>query len=646
MGVEQIKAFSIIGNMRSLDRVSVTLGRSKVFQPDEVKNFYSDTGGFKKVSASGTCSEALSRFREAMKELDIAPEFVRTKKTFNPSIEEIEDYSERLLAKVEKYSKKRAELRLEYNECRRALEETSHFVGLDRNIEELLSMKYVKAVFGRILKDNVKKLETENYKNDFIEFVPCSTEGAYIWGVYFAPINEFEKAERLFSRLYFEKSTFGSMDSDPEKQHKLLSADIQKLSESLEKLDEKLETYAEEKRKKILAYYTKASELDLYLSIRTHALERNGNFCLTGWVPETKADKLREKLEKIESVEVSVSSGDDERELSPPVKLKNVFLARPFEFYTEMYGVPKYNEIDPTAFIAFTYVLLFGIMFGDVGHGIIVAIVGLLMWFIKRMPIGKILITCGISGAVFGVVYGSAFGFENAMDWFYKGIIRMPHKPIEVMSPEFTSTILFLAVGIGMCLLCVAMGLNIYSSLRQRNPGRALFDTGGLAGLIFYGMLCAGLGGMMIFGVNLFSPVYIAVIVLMFVLIFFREPLGKLVNREADWKPENIGSFIAENIFEALEVLLSYVTNTMSFLRVAAFVLVHAGMMQVVFTLSDTAGAIGYVPIMIIGNLLVCALEALLVSIQVLRLEYYEMFSRFYSGEGRPYEPVKLKLVK
>ena len=108
---------------------------------------------------------------------------------------------------------------------------------------------------------------------------------------------------------------------------------------------------------------------------------------------------------------------------------------------------------------------------------------------------------------------------------------------------------------------------------------------------------------------------------------------------------EKWGDFILQNLFESIEVLLSYVTNTLSFLRVGAFVLVHTGMMSVVFTLAETVGGAGYYPVIIFGNALVCVLEALLVAIQVLRLEFYEMFSRFYSGEGRAYEPVKLKLT-
>ncbi len=646
MSVENIKAFSIIGHKSVLDQVCLILGKSKVFQPDEVSTFYSNVNGFNRVTAQNKYSEPMSRILNAMKILSIEPRYIHTKKRFKPDYETIDEYSKRLIDKIQALENKRSELQKEYNECKRAREETSHFVSINRNIEELLEMEYVKAVFGRMPKENLKKLGTENFKMDYIEFIPCMEEGPYVWAAYFVPVTMYEKAERLFSRLYFEKSTFGEMDESPEKRYQRLKADVEKLKVKLDQINEKLKNYSKEKEKKILSYYTKAAEYSLSLTIRTHALERGDSFCLTGWVSETEAVSIRKQLESLESVEVSVTNGNDEKDLNPPVKLKNIFLTRPFQFYTEMYGVPKYKEIDPTAFIAITYFTLFGIMFGDVGHGLCVILAGAFMWFNRKMAIGKILMPCGFSGMIFGALYGSVFGYETGMDWFYKGILHMQEKPIEVMSSEWTSRILLFAVGIGMALLCVAMLLNIYTSIRQGNIGKAVFDTSGFFGLVFYGMLCAGLAGLMIFNTNLFSAPYIAVIAIAFIMIFFREPLSKLVNKEKDWKPESWGGFIVENLFESIEVLLSYVSNTMSFLRVAAFVLVHAGMMQVVFTLAETAGPAAYYPVVVLGNLLVCALEALLVSIQVLRLEYYEMFSRFYSGEGRPYEPVKLSLVK
>lgn len=645
MSVENIKAFSIVGKKDFLDEVVLTLGKSKIFHPDEVSSFYSNTRDFTKITGNNPYSEPVSRITAVMQALGIEDKYVKTKKSFNPDFDEINAYSKTVSEEVDALMKEKASVRQKYHECKRRIEEVSHFIDLDRNIEDLLAMEYVKAVFGRIPKENAAKLNSSDSSYDFIEFVPCSEEGSYIWGVYFVPKNQHEKTERILSRMYFEESAFASMDKAPSERYEDLQKDCKELEAACAQIEKKINIYKEENSDKILMYYTRAAEFNLYHSIKAKAMERNYIFCIVGWVPQKEAKKLEAELNEIESVEVTVSNASDEPKLSPPVKLKHTFLTRPFEFYTEMYGVPKYNEIDPTTFVAITYVLLFGIMFGDVGHGILITIAGLLMWFIKKMPIGKILVPCGISGMVFGAVYGSVFGFENALDWLYRDLFGLSEKPIEVMSPRFTNLILYAAVGIGMLLLCIAMILNIYTSFRQKKYGRMLFDTNGIAGFVFYGMICAGIVALMMWNVNLFTLPYILIIVLMFVLIFLREPLGALVDGERDKLPDKWGGFIAENFFESFEVLLSYVTNTMSFLRVAAFVLVHAGMMQVVFTLAQTSGP-GYWAVVIFGNLLVAALECLLVCIQVLRLEFYEMFSRFYSGEGRPYEPVRLKLTK
>ena len=126
--------------------------------------------------------------------------------------------------------------------------------------------------------------------------------------------------------------------------------------------------------------------------------------------------------------------------------------------------------------------------------------------------------------------------------------------------------------------------------------------------------------------------------------MFLREPLGKLLNREKNWQPESWGEYFIQSFFEMFETMLSYVSNTMSFLRVGAFVLVHTGMMMVVSILAGDPSGAQYIPVMIVGNAVVIALEALLVGIQVLRLEFYEMFSRFYTGSGREFKPVDVSI--
>ncbi len=123
----------------------------------------------------------------------------------------------------------------------------------------------------------------------------------------------------------------------------------------------------------------------------------------------------------------------------------------------------RYNEIDPTAFVAITFTLLFGIMFGDLGQGILVAVIGWAMWHFKQMPIGRILLPCGISSAVFGLVYGSVFGFEHVLDPMYKALFGLEEKPIEVMNSAMATNIILFAVVIGLTLIMLAMMLNIYS---------------------------------------------------------------------------------------------------------------------------------------------------------------------------------------
>ena len=301
-----------------------------------------------------------------------------------------------------------------------------------------------------------------------------------------------------------------------------------------------------------------------------------------------------------------------------------------------MYGSPGRSDVDVTPFVAVTYSILFGIMFGDLGQGLVVSLAGALMWKLKKMELGKILIPCGLSSAVFGFLFGSVFGFEEMLDPVYHAL-GWSGKPFSVM--DSINTVLLIAIGIGVFLMVCAMLIHIYASLKRRQFGEALFSQNGLAGIVLYLM-----------GVNLASgfmggpapiPTNVCGVLLGIsaVLLYIKEiPIG-IIDKHPDWKPESWPDFLLQNFFELIEYVLSYLSNTLSFLRVGAYVLVHAGMMMVVFSL---AGESENLFVIILGNALVIVLEGLLTGIQVLRLEYYEMFSRFYEGDGKPFTPVTL----
>lgn len=634
-----MQAVNIIGLTKYIDEVITVLGESGVFHPDEVSAFYTELQEFTHVPTNNTYAEHLTNLKSALNRTKFDCR-VGEVNDYAPSAEELGSLSDSIVADIDLLSDKKEAVRAQLREAKRNYSVARHFSGLDVEIGEVLKLKYMKARFGKLPKDSMSKLSL--YKNNqYVDFMVCTEDRTHCWGVYFTPADQAEKIDRIFEGLYFEPVELVGGNETPGQRIEIYKEQIPALEQELKEAQEKIDRYLKDNEEMISRCLSKLEEIVLYMGIRSKALQHGNSFIIVGWVPSENAGEIKKRLTKIRSVELDFSDAKKELDKRPPVKLKNAFFAKPFEFYTEMYGVPKYNEIDPTTFVAITYIIIFGIMFADLGQGFILSIVGWLMWKIRKMKIGKILLPCGISSMVFGTLFGSVFGFEHLLDPMYRSM-GYKEKPFEVMASENTNLIIFAAIGIGVMLLIVAMFFNVYSSLKQKNYGRALFSTSGVAGILFYGSLVFGLVSEMFLGIHVMTaPYIIGLVVVPFILIFFSEPLTELVNGEKDWQPESWGGYIVEKLFESIEILLSYVTNTMSFLRVGAFVLVHAGMMMVVFVLAETVGGAGYWVIVVIGNALVMVLEALLVAIQVLRLEYYELFSRFYSGEGRPFEPVR-----
>ena len=320
----------------------------------------------------------------------------------------------------------------------------------------------------------------------------------------------------------------------------------------------------------------------------------------------------------------------------PPTKLKNQKLFKPFEMYVKMYGLPAYGEMDPTWFVAITYSFIFGAMFGDAGQGLLLFIGGLLLYKLKHIDLAGIISCAGVFSTFFGLMFGSVFGFEDLIPALWL-------RPVDSMTTipfiGKLNTVFIVAIGFGMGIILLCMVFNIINSFKMHDVEKTWFDTNAVAGLVFYGsaVLCIGLfvSGHAVPGG--------AVLAIMFglplLLIFFKEPLTNLVEKKAEVMPKEKGMFIVQGIFELFEVILSYFSNTLSFVRIGAFAVSHAAMMEVVLMLAGAENGSPNWIVIILGNLFVCAMEGLIVGIQVLRLEYYEMFSRFYKGSGRKFEP-------
>lgn len=304
-----------------------------------------------------------------------------------------------------------------------------------------------------------------------------------------------------------------------------------------------------------------------------------------------------------------------------------------------MYGLPAHDEMDPTVFVALTYTFIFGAMFGDVGQGLCLFALGGLIYWKKKMALAGIISIAGIFSTFFGFMFGSFFGFEGTI---IKPIWLSPmHAMMKLPFLGQLNTVFIIAVAFGMGLILLAMVFQIINAWRRKDRENMLFSPNGVAGLIFYGFLVATIvlymTGHKTPG-NILMAIFLGVPIILFLL---KEPLGQLISGKKAKVEEGVGMFLIQGFFELFETMLSFFSNTISFVRVGAFAVSHAAMMEVVLMLGGITDGVGTPnwAVIVIGNIIVCALEGLVVGIQVLRLEYYEMFSRFYRGSGREFHP-------
>ena len=636
MAFEKMLMVNIIGKYDMLDTVIEAYIESGCFHQENAAQFVENVKGFTFISEENPYAESLNHLKEILERAGFKEKTVKNPGP-TPPFDVIQNKMKIIDERLGSLQNQKEKIYLNIKETEDTIDKLSHFIGTDIDFNDVAKSKYVKLRLGKMPVESYDKLKYyEN--NPYVMFTPCSNEGDFIWGVYVAPIESKTQVDNIFKSLFFETVEIPEGLGTPVESIEQLQSRNKKLRSEYKELCEIINEFNDIELHEYLELYTQLKHSYDAFEIRKFATKYDDTFLLVGWVPKSDVKKFSAVMDKIDAIEYSFEDAKSQKAAQPPIKLKNPKFAKPFEYYVEMFGVPSYNEIDPTLFMAITYTLLYGIMFADVGQGIILSIVGFLMYKLKGMELGKIIIPCGICGSIFGLVFGSVFGFEHLLDPMYKAL-GFEEKPIEVMSS--INTILVMSVGIGVVMMICAILLNIYSCLKRRNVGEAIAGENGLCGLLLYlSVIVLVLSFLTSALVFLTIPAIIVIAVAM-VVIMFKEPIIHLINGKKWNREAGIAEFVMQSFFEMFEAILSYVTNTVSFLRVGAFVLVHNGMMMVFFTLAEMMpNNVAYAIVIIFGNILVLVLEGLLVGIQSLRLEFYEMFSRFYSGEGKPFEPV------
>ena len=574
-------------------------------------------------------------------------------------VDSIRSAVERIEAEVKKTSDQQTAEKKRLEQLESQLHQLEPIADTNVDVGALRQSTYMHSILGIIPAANVTRLETSLAKVPHAFFtLREDSQKPVVWLM--GPRSNSDIIDRAAKSAYLNPLTLpeefeGTPAQITESIRKSIEASKKKISE----LDGTLAKFAGTYKKELLNLLW-----DVHVSrVTADAIARFGQlrhtYVAVGWVPSSQVETLTKKLKQA-SPEILIEAreiGRGGQHSNVPVELRNPGFLGAFELLVNTYARPRYEEIDPTALIFVTFPLLYGAMYGDVGHGLVLALIG---WFVSRKSaLGGLLVACGISGAIFGLLFGSIFGFEDIL----------PHHPFFGKFFWFSPIhdvlgILQIAIGAGIVLLILAHLMNLYNAVRSRDWGRFFFDSNGLAGLILYLSFLVLLGHVasIIFTGKSFLPGFlltvgrigpvvtiasILFVVGLFLATIFSHPLQHWMHDghfvvEGGW-----GIFAVQSAAEVLEKFISMLSNTLSYVRVGAFAIVHAGFTGAVFVIARLVGGgheagFGFWTVVVLGNLFVIGLEGFIVTIQTMRLHYYEFFSKFFLGGGTTYEPLTL----
>ena len=642
--IEKMKFLSITGPKADIDRMTETYLSKYEIHLENALSELTEVASLSPFLEINPYKEALSTIDSFYDQLEdpsqITPEPMDIENAIQ-TVRKIQEGSRRL-------EEEKARLQSEHAEVLDPLKIIRPFKDLNFDVSSILKFKYIHYRFGRIEKQYLQKFEKYIYDNLDTLFIKCGEDDLYVYGVYFVPEHQAHKVHAVYSSMHFERIFI------PDEYQGTASEAFAKLDARHREIHQALDANKEASRKFLVdnsvrivsakaALDACSSSFDIRRLAACTPGDNNTFYILCGWMTEKDALAFQKDIQNDEKIFCLMEDQKAPANKKPPTKLKNPKLFKPFEMYIKMYGLPAYNEIDPTWFVAITYSFIFGAMFGDVGQGLVLFLGGLVLYRTKHMDLAGIISCAGVFSVFFGFMYGSFFGFEDILKAVW---LKPMSKMMDVPLVGKLNAVFVVAIGFGMFIILICMIFNIINSVRRKDAEKTWFDSNAVAGLVFYGSIVLTIG-LFISGKKLPAT---AVLVIMFgvplILMFLKEPLTNLVEKKSEIFPEQKGMFFVQSFFELFEVLLSYLSNTLSFLRIGAFAVSHAAMMEVVLMLAGaTNGGSPNWVVVVLGNIFVCAMEGLIVGIQVLRLEYYEIFSRFYSGNGREFQPF-MKAIK
>ncbi len=637
MAVVKMRNVTLAFPKEEFEDVSLELLSSQSFEPFDMKELVGDD--LKKELAT---VEPLNPYQELYTEMTRFLKMTNYTPKFDPSkIDEELDVPKTLRRfsllnnSIRSAFEKKNELNKRLQGYEKVLFYVKKLANLDVELEDLSKINRIKMLFGRVPLRHYEPL-VESSLNVPILILEANRDKDSSWIFVFTTPDFMDDAYKILRSAYFEED---KLPVD----YKGTPKEIERRIESLIRIT-KISMEENDSIVRKVFYASKEFVNEVYSTIVAHKraydlstfnkkTPQNNVHLISGWMPAEEVKNISKRVKE----KVLVLDNDSEEvvkkhpTLKVPVKLKNkgqIFQA--FEFITQMFGTPRYDEIDPTPFITAFFIFMYGFMLGDVGHGLCLFMFGYLMYKKGSGKFGIVMMSSALSSVFFGFMYGSVFGFEN---WIPAIWLR----PIIQINQLLEISIYF---GIGM--LIFGMILNIVNGFRQKDVEKALFSAEGIVGLIFY---IPAIVLTSLYFMNKPIPLSPAFWGILFggtlLIMFFKKPLAQMVKHEKVSLPNG---FWVEAGFGMFETLISYLSNAISFVRLAAFALTHEALFMAFWVLTlmvlpTPGGGLWAFIVFLLGQLMLVGLEGLVVFIQDLRLIYYEFFTKFFEASGVDFHP-------
>ena len=573
------------------------------------------------------------------------------------------DEAVKLCSCVEDFHKKETELKEEAEKVSSAYKEALAFSNLNVSYSQLESLSFLTMRIGKIRPGTFEELKERTEGR--VVLVSLDEDKTRVLAAS-SKKSRFMLDAELKEAGFVETELPADFKGVPQEFLSSLEGRSRECKASLEEIKTERKNFSETHSEKLLRLLSLFRTASMVTEVQNRLESTQFVYRITGWIPAYESHSLMKAIDELtkgrtgirEFLPGEVHSVVTGRE-KVPVKLKHGKLVSNFERVIFSYGAPVYGAVDPTPFVAVFFTVLFGIMFGDAGQGLVFLIAGILM-SLKKMKLmgwekfGPVFICIGASSMIMGLLTGEFFANETFLlpfSRFVKSLFGVTDEaalaePILKMMPSKDSTLrMFMffgfTVGVGFIINTCGLIINIINNFALKRPGRALFGKNGISGALFFWYVVFFALRLAFFKSGPFVFDWIIIGVTLFITSM-SEVLERLVEGERPVLENGLLAALISALVEIIEVLSGYISNTVSFLRVGAFALAHAVLGFIISMMAELAGS-GSLAVLLIGNAVVVVLEGMIVAIQVVRLQYYEFFSKFFNETGREFRPFKFE---